>query len=186
MPVYVLDAISLHTDLPQNAQTTEKTTKQPKKTVISKRRNKIQNYADFSEYGFCSDQMFGSNSSQVKCPECNMPEEVGEEELGIHWYGCDVCPRWWHRHCLPHDYQATADLSTMDPQGTTFRCPACPISKLCVTCFIEGQNMNDFIQCGNCFSYNHIDCLPDKHYAEVKICKQNNTKWFCFHCHVED
>ena len=92
----------------------------------SKRPTKRKNYALMND-GEC--QMEKTNTISVtKCHQCNIGVEKGDDLINIVWYGCDVCPKWWHRHCLPTHFQAQADLSCMD-QSTDFRCPSCPLEK---------------------------------------------------------
>ena len=48
------------------------------------------------------------------------------------------------RHCLSTEFQTMADLSCID-ETTKFLCPACPVEKLYVVCFVQGENVIDFI-----------------------------------------
>ena len=118
-----------------------------------------------------------------KCPACHLGEEPGDSHEGIVWYGCDVCPRWWHRHCLSTGDQATADMSCM-VADVLFRCPLCPISKICSVCLVEGTT--GYIQCSNCSHFYHEDCLPKDLLTEYKVLTELNQKWACSRCYVED
>ena len=104
--------------------------------------------------------------------------------LEIVWYGCDICHRWWHRHCLSSELQTIADLSCFD-NDTVFRCPACPPLTLCAVCFIEGTDTKQFAQCQNCFTNYHTDCLPQEHYTEYALFQNLGKDWFCSRCEVE-
>lgn len=120
------------------------------------------------------------------CAQCNLGEDDSDEEPG--WTGCDICPRWYHRNCLPTDFQTDADLSLLtrgQPNPKLFRCPSCPIIKLCVVCFMEGEQESDFATCDNCSGIYHRDCLPEAHYTEFVTYRQSHRKWYCGRCYEE-
>ena len=102
-----------------------------------KRKHQKINYAHFNEHGY-------SESTSEKCAACHIEVQPDDERFEIVWYGCDVCHRWWHRHCLSTEFQTLADFSCID-ETTKFLCPACPVEKLYVVCFVQGENVNDFI-----------------------------------------
>ena len=118
-------------------------------------------------------------NSVTFCPGCKLPDDDMEDFL---WYGCDVCPRWWHRHCLTTDYQLQADISTMCPDEA-FRCPLCPLQKICAVCFVEGTE--NFAQCSICYTFYHYECIPEDLYLEFKLLHENNKDWFCTRCEIE-
>ena len=117
-----------------------------------------------------------------KCPSCHLGEEPGDAELGIVWYGCDICPRWWHRHCLNDSDQAVADLSCL-AEDVLFRCPSCPIEKICSVCLITGTT--GYIQCTNCTHFYHEDCLPQELLCMYKLLTIQNKDWTCSRCDIE-
>ena len=118
-------------------------------------------------------------TEEILCPGCQLGDDDTNSLL---WYGCDVCPKWWHRDCLPKEHQLQADISTTQPTQT-FRCPHCPILKLCNVCFVEGET--DFAQCCHCKSFYHFDCLPQAVFRAFQVFKEKNLKWYCSHCDIE-
>ena len=116
---------------------------------------------------------------EVLCPGCSLGDDIS-----VTWYGCDICPAWWHRQCLPQDLQEKADASTKD-KSIIFRCPQCPLLKMCGVCFIEGENSHEFAQCSNCKAYYHFDCLPEAVFRAFEVFKQNKLKWYCSQCDTE-
>ena len=123
------------------------------------------------------------HSITIVCPGCNVGEEADDNDNGIIWYGCDICTRWWHRHCLSSEQQTDADLSCFD-KSNLFRCPTCPKLKICETCMIEGEH--GYCQCENCFKFYHTDCLPSQNFKNFKLCQIKNQPWFCSRCEIEN
>ena len=117
-----------------------------------------------------------------KCKLSSVPEE--DNMLNIIWYGCDLCTRWWHRHCLPSDAQATADLSCMD-DSVKFRCPACPLTPVCGSCLQNIQRSHVSALCENCLCQYHVSCLPSDYKNEFQIYKSLGKKWYCGRCEIE-
>ena len=104
-------------------------------TGKQRRAKKNMDYAKLHKDGADSNE-----SSETLCPGCQLG---GDDGISL-WYGCDVCPKWWHRNCLPREHQLQAEFSTKD-KTRTFRCPHCPQIKLCNVCFVEGES--DYAQC---------------------------------------
>ena len=123
------------------------------------RKHQKINYAHFNEHGY-------SESTSQKA--YHIEGQPDDERFEIVWYGCDACHRWLHRHCLSTEFQIMADLSCID-ETTKFVCPACPVEKLCVVGFVQGENVSDFIQCNNCYAFYHKECLPQQQYDEYLV-----------------
>ena len=114
------------------------------------------------------------------CPVCNSGETI---ESTV-WYGCNSCPRWFHRDCLPAQDRATADLSVMlETDYVCFLCfeKAASMTPTCVECKEPKSSiMAKWLVCTRCHDGYHSSCLPDSVYVVVA-----GRRWCCPKCRPE-
>lgn len=118
------------------------------------------------------------SNEDVKCPVC---DDFYRDEDEDEWYGCDICPKWWHKQCLPAVVLAKADLSCMD--DSVFECPTCRSDNICQVSMVQGGH--DFAICKVCCRSYHYDCMPEEHYNEYMNYKKINKAWYCPQCYFE-
>ena len=115
------------------------------------------------------------------CAICN----TDESNDAFIWYGCDECPKWYHRHCIEPDYRAVGDMSLMGI-GVLFVCADCQANSS-PTCEACGKEESPFMSiwrlCGICGSYYHSSCMADdRDYGCPKNIEQG---WVCPSCDIE-
>ena len=120
-----------------------------------------------------------------ECPICCS----GDTVKAAIWYGCNFCPTWFHRECLPVENRATADLSVM--HNTDYKCYLCVRkalmkAALCVVCYkSEHCFLSKWFKCSYCERCYHSSCLSDDQWiaAQDSILTDN---WKCPSCLVND
>ena len=120
-----------------------------------------------------------------ECPICSS----GETYDATIWYGCNYCPTWFHRDCLPAEDRATADMSVIE--DTKYKCYLCVRKELvksavCGLCY-AGKHafMSRWLQCSCCQRSYHSNCLSDNGWNGVEEGFSDAT-WKCKNCLCED
>ena len=126
----------------------------------------------------------GIEDSIEVCPGCHIPSAPDDQVIDVVWYGCDFCPRWWHRHCLSGNILVNADRSVQD-DSVKFRCPGCPEQPVCAACLLDVSNLAA-PQCHNCLAQYHFTCLPEQHQINYSVVINQGRQWNCGRCQSEE
>ena len=166
-----------------------------------KTRGKQINFTSLAEGDLMSDEDVSGvaspsprrQSNVIRCPVCDRTEDqTTAEEI---WYGCDFCIRWYHRGCLPLDYQTEADLTVLE--STNFKCPMCAdppsvVDPICALCGrLESTSSSVWMTCSKCKLVFHSTCvpveaLPDQMSTTLSSIHMFPQEWLCISCDPEN
>ena len=138
-----------------------------------------------------NDEEDDDEGARVQCPKCKKYSSRNDSKNNIVWYGCDNCPKWWHRECLSAEEKAKADLSCM-LATVEFHCQYCvelefEQERICGVCLQQDdQDFKFWVQCSKCDGYFHVFCFNDSISQDIQVRKMNNSPWSCLQCNYED